>query len=235
MRLILEFKSLNQGEYSDITKYDIQGFIYSLLKQDSNFKDYHDVVGFKFFNFSNIFPISDFKEGSVKKLIISSPNTQFIYSIRDILKESENLHMSKIDISPESIKVFNPKKLGKFISSTPIVLFEDNRSNQYYSFKNNPDFDFFFNRLKDNAIKKYNAYTGDDFYFNDNLFTSFEFNREVSVRVRKNKNYFVIVGSLWKSLEADINKENKSFYKFLLDTGLGEKNSLGFGMLNDVR
>ena len=123
MRLILEFKSLNQGEYSDITKYDIQGFIYSLLKQDSNFKDYHDVVGFKFFNFSNIFPISDFKEGSVKKLIISSPNTQFIYSIRDILKESENLHMSKIDISPESIKVFNPKKLGKFISSTPIVLF----------------------------------------------------------------------------------------------------------------
>lgn len=143
--------------------------------------------------------------------------------------------MSKLDIGVESIKIINPKKVNKFISSTPIVLFEDNSKNQYYSFKQNPDFDFFFNRLKDNAVKKYNAYTGKEFFLEDNLFNSFEFNKEVSVRVRKNNNTFVIIGSLWKSLEVDINKENKGFYKFLLDTGLGEKNSLGFGMLNDVR
>lgn len=151
------------------------------------------------------------------------------------LKNKENIHLSKLDIEVETLKIINPKKLGKFISSTPIVLFEDNSKNQYYSFKNNPDFDFFFNRLKDNAVKKYNAYTGNDFVLEDNLFNSFEFNREVSVRVRKNNNTFVIIGSLWRNLEADINKENKGFYKFLLDTGLGEKNSLGFGMLNDVR
>ena len=151
------------------------------------------------------------------------------------LKNKENIHLSKLDIEVESLKIINPKKLGKFISSTPIVLFEDNSKNQYYSFKNNPDFDFFFNRLKDNAVKKYNAYTGNDFVLEDNLFNSFEFNREVSVRVRKNNNTFVIIGSLCRNLEAEINKENKVFYKFLLDTGLGEKNSLGFGMLNDVR
>lgn len=143
--------------------------------------------------------------------------------------------MSKLDIEVESIKIINPKKVNKFISSTPIVLFEDNSKNQYYSFKQNPDFDFFFNRLKDNAVKKYYAYTGKEFILEENLFNSFEFNKEVSVRVKKNNNTFIIIGSLWKSLEADINKENKGFYKFLLDTGLGEKNSLGFGMLNDVR
>lgn len=235
IRLIFEFKSLNNCNYSDITKHDIQGFIYSLLKNDLIFQNYHDVIGFKFFNFSNIFPISDFKEGSIKKLIISSPNEKFIYSIRDALNSLENLHLSKMDISVESVKVFNPKNLGKFISSTPVVLFEDNTSNKYYSFKNNPDFDFFFSRLKDNAVKKYNAYTGDEFHLDNDLFTSFELNREVSVRVNKKNNYFVIIGSLWKSLEFDINKENRKFYKFLLDTGLGEKNSLGFGMLNDVR
>lgn len=140
-----------------------------------------------------------------------------------------------MDIEVESIKIINPKKVNKFISSTPIVLFEDNSKNQYYSFKQNPDFEFFFNRLKDNAVKKYNAYTGNEFILEENLFNSFEFNKEVSVRVKKNNNAFIIIGSLWKSLEADINKENKGFYKFLLDTGLGEKNSLGFGMLNDVR
>ncbi|SFL74645.1 CRISPR-associated protein, Cas6 family [Methanobrevibacter olleyae] len=235
IRLILEFKSLNDCKYSDINKYDIQGFIYSLLKYDLVFKNYHDVVGFKFFNFSNIFPVSNFKKGTIKKLIISSPNSKFIYAVRDSLNEKENLCLNKLDIVIQSIKIINPKESNKFISSTPIVLFEDNSKNQYYSFKQNPDFDFFFNRLKDNAIKKYNAYTEKDFYLEDNLFNSFEFKREVSVRVRKNNNTFVIIGSLWKSLEIDINKENKDFYKFLLDTGLGEKNSLGFGMINDVR
>ena len=143
--------------------------------------------------------------------------------------------MNKLDIIAESLKIVNPKKVNKFISSTPIVLFEDNSKNQYYSFKQSPDFDFFFNRLKDNAVKKYNAYTGKDFILENSLFSSFEFNKEVSVRVKKNNNTFIIIGSLWKSLEVDVNKENKGFYKFLLDTGLGEKNSLGFGMLNDVR
>ena len=138
-------------------------------------------------------------------------------------------------MSIEDIKVINPKNYDKFISSTPVVLFEDNTKNQYYSFNNNPDFNFFFERLKDNAVKKYNAFTGLDFTLENDLFESFEFGREVSVRVTKDGNTFIVIGSLWKNLEANVNKENRNFYRFLLDVGLGEKNSLGFGMLNDRR
>ena len=45
---------------------------------------------------------------------------------------------------------------------------------------------------------------------------------------------FLIIGSLWKNLEK-FNMDDKKFYKFILDCGLGEKNSLGFGMLNTLR
>ncbi|MCQ2963957.1 MAG: hypothetical protein MJ203_00080 [archaeon] len=36
-------------------------------------------------------------------------------------------------------------------------------------------------------------------------------------------------------MEVNLNSKNRNFYRFLLDVGLGEKNSLGFGMLNDRR
>lgn len=42
----------------------------------------------------------------------------------------------------------------------------------------------------------------------------------------KNDNHFIIIGSLWKNLEFNLTDENKDFYKFLLENGLGEKNSL---------
>ena len=130
------------------------------------------------------------------------------------------------------VEILRNKNCSKFISSTPIVLYEDNTNNRYYSFKQNPNFNFFFERLKDNALKKYNAFYDNDFSLDSELFTNFEFGREVSVRLIKNKNKFIIIGSLWKNLEFNLTSQNKDFYNFLFDNGLGEKNSLGFGFLN---
>ena len=83
-----------------------------------------------------------------------------------------------------------------------------------------------------NAIKKYNAFYGTDFELDSELFTNFEFGREVSIRLVKNNNKFIVIGSLWKDLEFDLTSQNKDFYNFLFDNGLGEKNSLGFVFLN---
>ena len=235
IRLVLNFKVIDVCEYYDITKYDIQGFIYQLLKNNEEFGNYHENRGFKFFNFSNIFPVSDFKKGEFKSLIISSPNYNLIRALYTQLDKFETFYLNKYQMSMEYINVIKPKHYDKFISSTPVVLFEDNTKNQYYSFRNNHDFNFFWNRLKDNAVKKYNVFTGLDFNLEDDLFDLFEFNREVAVRVRKNGNTFIVIGSLWKNLEVNLNSKNRNFYRFLLDVGLGEKNSLGFGMLNDRR
>lgn len=229
---MIVFEPKEHVKYSDIDKYDIQGFIYSLLKNNSLFNNLHDLQGFKFFNFSNIFPVCDFDKNTLKKLIISSPNADFIRSLYDELNKLSKFRLNKYEMEILKIKVLRDKKVSKFISSTPVVLFENNMENKYYSFKQNSDFDFFFSRLKDNAIKKYNAFYDDDFKLNQDLFTSFEFFREVSVRVKKNGNSFIIIGSLWKYLEFELTNKNKDFYNFLFDNGLGEKNSLGFGFLN---
>lgn len=232
IRLMIKFEPKEHVKYSEIDKYTVQGFIYSLLLKDSVFSNFHDQKGFKFFNFSNIFPVSDFEKNSLKKLIISSPNDELIKSLNDKLKNKSSFRLKNHKMELLKVELLRNKNCSKFITSTPIVLFEDNVNNKYYSFKQNPDFNFFFERLKDNAIKKYNAFYDSDFSLDSELFTSFEFGREVSVRLSKNNNAFIIIGSLWKNLEFNLTSQNKEFYRFLFDNGLGEKNSLGFGFLN---
>ena len=229
---MIKFEPKEHIKYSDIDKYTIQGFIYSLLKNDESFSEYHNTFGFKFFNFSNIFPVSDFEKNSLKKLIISSPNDDLIKSMYTQLKNRSSFRLKNYKMELLKVEILRNKKCSKFISSTPIVLYENNVDNRYYSFKQNPDFNFFFKRLKDNAIKKYNAFYGTDFELDSELFTIFEFGREVSIRLVKNNNKFIVIGSLWKDLEFDLTSQNKDFYNFLFDNGLGEKNSLGFGFLN---
>ena len=232
MRLMIKFEPKEFIKYSDIDKYTIQGFIYSLLKNDYSFSNLHDVFGFKFFNFSNIFPISDFEKNSLKKLIISSPNDDMIKFLYKQLKNKTSFKLKNYKMELLKVMILKNKGCSNFMSATPIVLFEDNRNNRYYSFKQNPDSNFFFERLKDNAIKKYNAFYNSDFSLDSELFTNFEFAREVSIRVNKNGNQFIVIGSLWKNLEFDLTSRNKDFYDFLFDNGLGEKNSLGFGFIN---
>lgn len=237
MRIMLAFEPMSNFNYYNIDKYTIQGFIYNILKH-TRFSSFHSINGFKFFNFSNIFPVNDFEKGKSKSIIISSPNSKFIKTIYHSLKSIDEFYLGKYKMIIKNLKIFDSCQNNRFISSTPIVLYENNQTNTYFSFRKNQDFDFFFNRIKDNAIKKYNAFYNDDYQTDDNLFDSFEFSKEVSVRLNKNKNDFIIIGSLWKNLEKkDFNNEknNKKLYKFLLDTGLGEKNSLGFGMINNVR
>ncbi len=236
MRLIIEFNPLANINYYDIDKYKIQGFIYSLLK-DTEFANYHDVKGFKFFNFSNIFPVSNFVYGDQKTLIISSPSSAFIKILYYQLSKMDVFRLDKYFMEIKKLKLIKKTSCSNsLITGTPVVLFKNNNENRYFSFNNSDgvDFNFFFKRLKNNAVKKYNAYTDDNFDLDSELFDSFEINREVSIRMNIRNNKFIIIGSLWK-LEKNISNYEKKFYNFLFDVGLGEKNSLGFGFLNNRR
>lgn len=234
MRIIIKFNPLCNEDYFKIGKYDIQGFIYSLLKE-SEFEKYHELHGFKYFNFSNIFPINNYKLGKEKNLIISSPSSALIKLIYYKLSGMEVFRLNKFFMEITDLKLLNSKASNKITVGTPIALYENNYENKYYSFKSNPDFNFFFNRLKDNALKKYNSYYNEDYYLEEDLFDTFEFNKEVSIQMKIHHNKFIIIGSLWKTFEKEIFSSNKKFYNFIFDCGLGEKNSLGFGFLNNRR
>lgn len=233
MRMLLSLSPADDFPYDSINKHTAQGFIYSLLRE-TDFAKYHDHATFKFFCFSDIFPLGDFEAGKEKNLLISSPNRDFIESLRSSIKQKQSLKLGGHEIKAK-YKVIQLKLGTRFISASPIVLYEDNLQNLYYSFERNKDLNFFLQRLKDNAVKKYNAFYSDNFTLNENIFDRLIFRKEIAVRLKKGDAEFIIIGSVWKLLEKFSLTEHRKLYEFIMDCGLGEKNSLGFGFINPLR
>ena len=228
MRLILKFKPLRYLNKNNINNFEIQGLIYNLLK-NTRYNYLHEIQGFKFFCFSNVF-ISN----GIYHLIISSPINNLIKTLYYRLKTVDTIKLGKHEYKItklSKIKNYIPNKYFK--NSTPIVLFHNQTcSNHCFSFKkDNLDYNWFFKQLKENALKKYNAFYDDEYSFKEPLFESFQFKKEVAVHTRKKGCEIIFIGSLWDKLNVNLNKDNFHFYEFLFDTGLGEKNSAGFGMI----
>lgn len=77
MKMLLRLEAIKNCEYDLKYFHKLQGFVYSLLKE-TEYGTLHDKKGYKFFCFSNIFPIGDIKSGDIRNLLISSPDNLFI-------------------------------------------------------------------------------------------------------------------------------------------------------------
>jgi len=273
MRLLLQLAPKENIAYEQIHSYLFQSFIYSLLKR-TDFEFLHASKSFKYFCFSNFFPISDFKENEPKNVLISSPNRDFLQVVYKQLKELKD---QKIRLGAHSFSVKNVKKLKVKLrfpweTATPIVLnkekiakvkystgfteevkipLENAReiisqikrrvnaevkiADVYFSFRRGDNLASWLEILRRNSLAKYNSYFNTDFELSEPLFDNLHFRKEVSIKVRiKSRGDVIYIGSHWKSLSVlrKLDREERKFYSFLMDCGLGRLNSLGFGFVN---
>ena len=234
MRVIIKLNPEKFMPMYKVNNHTLQGGIYYLL-EDTEFADLHKNPGFKFFTYSNVFPIDDFYPGKEKTFIISSPNDKLIKEIYRRAREMNYFYLSDTALSIKEVKTLNIRATGSYITGTPVVIQADSKESKYISFQKGDSVREFITRLKENALKKYNAFYNDELTMDFEIFDLLQFRKEVAVMVKKDGDSFVIIGSLWSLLQKKIPKGYGKFYQFLLDCGLGEKNSLGFGFLNVTR
>ncbi|AMM54166.1 CRISPR-associated endoribonuclease Cas6 [Pyrococcus kukulkanii] len=237
MRLKVSFLPLNGMTGFRENKHAVQGFIYAMLK-DSEYGLRHDEKRFKFFTFSDIFKDSR----GFYTLLISSPDKGFINTLYGNLKDRETIYIGKDEFRLVEVKKFRLKLRRAFQTGSPVVIYRDSRKNEYFKLHEHRDLKFFLSRLKENAERKFNAFYNDDFHLEgpifDRLIPKLRRNGklDVYVKVVKNGIPFPVIGSNWELLEKErIKPEERKFYEFIMDCGLGEKNSLGFGFLNPIR
>ncbi|MEX2680370.1 MAG: CRISPR-associated endoribonuclease Cas6 [Candidatus Sigynarchaeota archaeon] len=235
MRLVVTLEPAQSAAGGLVTKHAVQGFIYSALRA-TPYDVIHDKRQFKFFCFSDLFPIGDFVAGEPKTLVVSSPDAAFINLLRDALEQNPGTHLGGVQVRVAGIKVARPPLSSQFITGSPVVVYKDNKANMYFSFQKDKDMAFFLQRVKENALKKFNAFYEGELAFEGELFDRLVFRREVAVHDAKDGTPFIMIGSTWSLLAKDFMPPYlRKFYAFLMDCGLGEKNSLGFGFLNPVR
>lgn len=236
-RLVLRLTSSQAVSQENFDKHYFQSMIYSRL-QDIGINDIHEGTKFRYFTFSDFFPSGPLNSGDRKTVIVSSPSSEFIKSLRESLERYHEVYLGNATLSLEEISTIDfAVSPSAFITGSPIVLYKDNRQNLYFSMRRGDSLAFFMMRIKENAVKRYRQYSGDsDFDLPHPLFDTAVFNREVAVRVSKGRSAFIIIGSAWYKLERfRRQRRDEKFYRFLMDAGLGEKPSLGFGFLNPVR
>ncbi len=228
MRLIVSFR--HDGRKSRPDKHSVQSMLYHALG-DSQYGRAHNVPRFRFFTFSDFFR----NKREEDTLIISSPISRLIGIMGDWFRERDSVTLDGETLRIARVSQRRLRLSDAFESGSPVTLYRDSQSGTYVSLEKSGDFAFFLERLMDNAVKKYAAFTGQEPDLKGPIFDEYVLRKEVVVRVEKSTGPFDVVGSVWKRLVKHDVYDNSGFYNFLMECGLGEKNSLGFGFVNPVR
>ncbi len=222
-------KLRGNGDPFAINKHSIQSLIYRALG-DSEYGNRHDLARFKFFTFSDTFRD---RKGNIV-FIVSSPSDGLINTVHRWFSSQDTIYLDGA-YSIVGTKQFKLRLSNIFQTGSPVMLYRDSQSGTYFSFRDDGDIAFFLERLADNAVKKYNAFTGDDLELDEPIFDEIQLRREVVIDIAKGDICFKLLGSMWRSLVKYDMRGLTRFYEFIMDAGLGEKNSLGFGLINPVR
>lgn len=250
MRLLLRLEATRNCAYDLMYYHKLQGVIYNLLR-NTEYQSLHNKKGYKFFCFSNIFPIADMKAGDKRYLLISSPNNLFIKflenKLNELIEPNEPINIGDVQVKLNSISIIKTKLRANcnIISATPVVIripernydkygIEDKfRKKTYVYWRAKIAFEAFIKQLEENLFKKYNEYYKkkiEEF----SLFEQFVFKKETANSVITDGREHVFIGSIWKFKFNYLNEKQRELLEFGVDCGFGERNSLGFGFMNVV-
>lgn len=238
----MKLKAKKDMAYDEKYFHKFQGFIYKHIEPYYN--ELHDKKGYKFFCFSNLFPIGDMKKGDERNWIISSPDKAMIKWLYANIPEE--IHLGEMEFYVKEKEMFTPKLERKIICATPIIIRISERNYDRYNIPKEYrkkgfiywrpcySFDAFVKQLEENLIKKY-----EEFYNKKvdikTIFQFFKFKKSVANHVIIEGKEQIFVGSLWEFYFTHFSKEQKEILKFGLDAGFGERNSFGFGFVNSVK
>ena len=241
MRVLVKLRNAKAQAY-DLNYYNkLQGFIYNLIS-GTEYGKLHDKEGYKFFSFSNIFPLSS-REGDNRNVIIASPNNNFIDAISNKLNERKDpIHIGEQEFELSDIKKIKVKlkSRAELITGTPIVMriprenygkygIDEKYDSAYWKKKHS--FEAFIKQLEDNLFKKYKSFHKAEIVESP-IFGQFIFKKSVVNHIIKNGKEHKVFGSLWEFNFNYLSSEQRKILEFGLDAGFGELNSLGFGFMN---
>lgn len=253
MRLLARLQCAEDGRYEMQYHYHLQGFIYNLLR-GSKYHHIHNKEGYKFFCFSNIFPTRDLVKGDLRTLIISSPDSEFVACLHEALQKwnsGGNVAIGAMKFKVDYVEKFEikiPNTPFTLITGTPIVMriprekykaygVEPKGKYSYVYWRRDHPIDLFIQQLENNLAKKHVEYLGFDSSqvfkqnsFSLRFFEKLRFKKQISTRVLMKGFDQIVIGTICEfEFRSAINTD---MVRFALDSGLGERNSLGFGFIN---
>jgi CRISPR-associated endoribonuclease Cas6 len=253
LRILLGLEALSDQTAWDNSQYrKVQGFVYDKLIANTEFKDIHNLKSYKLFCFSNIFPPSLVKRGQLRHLLFSSPNNDLVNSVFSHIRE--NLMDNKeIDIGEQQYHIKSLELLETRITSnrcvirtsTPVSVRIPQRSYSNYNiskeeqkekfiyWRSNLPQEIFLTLIMNNMKSKYEYFYKRHIDDIESIIDSITFLKEVVIHLPIEDYTIKVPASFWRLYCSDLETDFKRrFLNFILDVGIGERNSAGLGFLN---
>jgi CRISPR-associated endoribonuclease Cas6 len=250
MRILLKLAAKKDQKDISLEYHKLQGFVYRLM-MESGFPLLHDKKGYKPFCFSNIFPYGDMKTGDSRSFLIATPSEAIAKGIVQklpLLKDTP-FHIGDCSFSLErwsTIAVSLKETPVRLTCGTPILLRipeknydlygvpQEERRDRYVYWRPQIAFEAFIKQLTENLVKKYNQFYGTEIR-SIPLFQEFLFRKTVHTRYIIDGKSYGAAGSMWEFQWSYLSDVQRRILEFGLDSGFGERNSMGFGFVNIVR
>lgn len=202
----------------------ISELIDKTLAKEKEFLNFHNSNKFKNYNFNSFFKIEKngvYKEGGIYSIKIRTIDEKLKTFFRNNLV---NEYTESIKVLTVECKHISKKHIEKIYSITPVILKTDNG---YW--KGHLSLDEFEKRIKENLIKKYNAFFNEKLEENFELFHMIKFDNKKPISC-KYKEIHVLGDKITLSIAE--NETAQTLAYLALGTGLGEMNARGYGFIN---
>lgn len=255
MRVLIDLIASKDQTIEKMQYHKLQGFVYKNLINKSPFSELHDLKTYKYYCYSNIFPPSSALKGERRFLVFSSPNKYLVDSIfstiGQFIEKGTTINIGDMSFLPSSARIL--KKNISFanrslvVTSTPITLrLPEKCYSQYYIpntlqkskfiyWRSNLSSSILIKLLEDNIKKKYESFFDIKLDNDLSFIDEFELLKETIIHLPVSNSTIKIPASFWKFQFDTSNRQTKNIFNFILDCGLGERNSYGFGFLNILK
>lgn len=199
-------------------------YIDSALAQNEKWLEYHEANHYKNYCFGGLYPVEKdgiYKSDHIYTITVRTVDSELAQYFSKVLR---NHYTDAIKGLTVENRILPKKVIGEIYSLTPVI----QKSDEGY-WKNRISLEEFERRLFENAVKKYNQYTGKKIEEDFQLYTNIVFlNKKPIANEYKG---IRLLGDKVNLKIADHAQAQELAY-FLLGTGLGEMNSRGMGYCN---
>ncbi|NLV11150.1 CRISPR-associated endoribonuclease Cas6 [Halomicrobium mukohataei] len=251
MRVIAHLQARADAVYDETYHHKLRGRLWDAL-DGTAYGSLHDENRPKGFTYSNPFPPGDMREGDEKTLLVASPHEELLAHVAADLKLDRELNIGEMPFRVESVNglatdVGEPGTSGTIETGTGVLVrippwrFEeygiDTDHDEAEFWRPEHTMEPFRNQIESNLDKKHglfcpeyqpgpSAVDGDLFEGADLIKT---FSIPVTVTQGQRETWVL---SKWRFDYTVRDDHHRRHLNLALDTGIGERNSLGFGFVN---
>lgn len=253
MRLLVRLRADRDAAYNSEYHHKLRGVIWNALS-DTDYASLHGNRENVSFSYSNPFPVKPISAGDERHVIIASPHDGLIETLYEKFDEGTPFNIGEMpftvtDRTPLDVDVGEPGDSGILRTDTGVYVRLPEERWDDYGIDPEPNAEeigwtpshslgLFLKRIRENLAWKHDTVHAD--YLNNvnaetELFHDVNHQKtySVDIPVGSEPSYdYTFVVSKWDFKYTVRNDDHRRWLNLLLDSGLGWRNSLGFGFIN---